>query len=285
MSLVMQLPIVRIIAGVGVSLVLVYAALLAAAVLLQEAIIFPTALARFNAHPTPPPGVERVWLPIDDGDPSRQVEAWFVAGDGRSAESPGPAVMFFHGNADLIDRAVDIADLYTRLGVSVLLPEYRGYGRSAGRPSQRRITDDMVRFRDWLDARPEVDPRRIIYHGQSLGAGVAAALGDQRPPAAFILQSPFKSIASMMRRYGVPAFLARHPFRVDRTLTRLNLPTLIIHGARDEVIPVSHGRSLHKMLPGSRYVEPDAGHNDLAIFSHECVSAVEGFLRANDLLP
>jgi len=209
--------------------------------------------------PAPPEGVECLTVPLDRGG---VVEAWFFPAPGANSSAPAPAVVFFHGNAELIDHQDPIVAGYRRLGVSVLLPEYRGYGRSAGKPSQTAILQDNLRFLDMLAKRPDVDPKRIVYHGRSLGGGPACDLAAHREPAALVLESTFASVASMARKYLVPTVLAKHPFRNDRVVGELAAPALILHGSRDRVIPVRHGRKLKRLAPDARYVEFDAGHND-----------------------
>lgn len=241
-----------------------YTALCGACWWMQDSMIFPNVEANQGAPAGPSRAdIEQVWIPLDGAANGARVEGWFIAGRGRRVGNPGPAVVFFHGNGALIDYSLDIADLYTQLGCSVLLPEYRGYGRSGGAPTQAGITRDMELFRDWLDARPEVDRSRVIYHGQSLGGGVAAALAESRPPAALILQSTFTSITAIARTIGMPGFLVRHPYPTDMTLAHLHIPMLIIHGDQDRIIPPTHGRRLHEIAAGSRYVELNGGHNDL----------------------
>src|SRR5688572_30832441 len=108
------------------------------------------------------------------------VEGWFLPAYGVAAGRPGPAVIFAHGNAEIIDPYALELEPYRRMGVSVLLPEFRGYGRSGGEPSEEGITDDFVAFHDLLAARPDVDPSRIVFHGRSLGGGVVCALAARR---------------------------------------------------------------------------------------------------------
>jgi fermentation-respiration switch protein FrsA (DUF1100 family) len=148
------------------------------------------------------------------------------------------------------------------MGVSVFLPEYRGYGHSAGKPSEAEIADDMVRFYDLLIRCADVDPSRVVFHGRSVGGGVAADLATRRVPAALILESTFASIARMAIKFGAPPFLLRHPFHTDRAVEALDAPTLIFHGTRDTVVPVSHGRLLHKLARRATYIEYNSDHND-----------------------
>ncbi len=244
----------------------------------QDMMIYPGALLPAGDRATLPDGVQQVWLRAPDGT---AVEGWFQTGRGRSAAAPGPAAMFFHGNGDLIDTRWAAQRALLEAGVSVLAVEYRGYGRVGGRPSQAAIVADAVMFHDWLAGRAEVDAAAILLRGQSLGGAVAAALAARRPPAALVLEATFTSMEAMANRYLMPGFLCRDAFRTDRVLRALNCPILIMHGRRDGTIPVSHGRALHALAPGSRYVEQDLGHNDWVTDWGEILA----FLRDSGLLP
>lgn len=225
----------------------------------QDHMVFPTDMAPEPLRQVADPGIVPLRLDLAGGG---QVEAWFVPAPGITPEQAGPLVVFCHGNAELIDYQDEIVRGYHALGCSVMMPEYRGYGRSAGTPSQKAIRDDSVRFYDQVITRPEVDTTRIVFHGRSLGGGVAADLAAQRRPAALILESTFTSVAAMAHRYGVPSFLAKHPFRTDRVILHLDAPVLIFHGTRDDIIPVKHGRRLHAIRPDAVYIEYDCAHND-----------------------
>ncbi|HRR86970.1 MAG TPA: alpha/beta hydrolase, partial [Phycisphaerae bacterium] len=110
--------------------------------------------------------------------------------------------------------------------------------------------------------REDVDPGRIAIHGRSLGGGVAAQIAARRKPAALILESTFTSVASYAQKYCVPKLLVRHPFRTDLVLPELDVPVLVFHGTRDDIVPVKHGRRLAKLARNAVYVEYDCGHND-----------------------
>jgi len=223
----------------------------------QDRLVWPAELSQ--AQSARPKNAEAVSLPIERGG---AVEAWFFPAKPDESGKPAPVVMYFHGNAELIDQQDRIIEGYAKLGLSVFLPEYRGYGRSAGKPSEKEIAADMIRFYDRLIRRPDVDPSRIVLHGRSVGGGVAADLAMRRTPAALILESTFSSLAAMALKFGAPPFLLKHPFRTDRVVEGLDVPMLIFHGTRDTVVPVSNGRRLHKLARGSTYVEYNSEHND-----------------------
>ena len=228
---------------------------------IQRALLFPT-----SQIPPPPASLAhpRGMIRVDVPQPDGVSEGWLLPGDGVGPGAPGPLVIFGHGNGELIDYAAPWVQPYRALGVSVALLEYRGYGRSGGRPSEAAIVEDLVVFVDALTARPEVDPARVVYHGRSLGGGALCGLAARRPPRALILESTFRSVAQRAwEMFRAPRFLIRDRFDNEAVLTGLDVPVLIFHGLRDALVPVDHARRLAEVAPRARLVTFDCGHNDL----------------------
>lgn len=211
-------------------------------------------------------GLEQVWIDSPEG----KVEAWFIPairatpqrGEPGESNEPAPAVIFAHGNAELIDNNATALLPYRFRGISVLLVEFRGYGRSAGSPSQEAITNDYIKAYDWLVARSDVDSKKIIFHGRSLGGGVVCSLANHRTPAAIILQSTFISAKKMAAKFGMPGFIVKDPFDNEAALQNLTCPKLIFHGKRDSVIPFSHGEHLAAIDKAATFIAYDCNHND-----------------------
>ena len=191
-----------------------------------------------------------------------EVEAWFIAGSGASITNPGPAVVYAHGNAELIDHAAGRLASYYGMGVSVLLGEFRGYGRSKGSPSEKKIVRDFTKFYDRLIARKDVDGKRIVFHGRSLGGGVVCALSRKREPAALIVDSTFTSVAAMARQHNLPGWIVPDKYDNVDALSKLKRPVLITHGRLDRIIPVSHADALHRASVNSQLITFRCGHND-----------------------
>ena len=227
--------------------------------LLQDQIAFPANLAPSPRGEVPYPGV--IELTLDVGRDA-EVLGWLVPAP-EDADRPAPVVVYFHGNAEIIDYQDEIVAGYRRLGCAVFLPEYRGYGRSGGKPSRDGIRDDCVQFYDLLARRPDVDGTRVVFHGYSLGGAVAADLAAHRKPRALILQATFTSAQALAHRFLAPGFLVRHRYQTDQVVANLDIPMLIIHGINDVVIPVRHGRKLRQLARQGTYVEYDCGHVDL----------------------
>lgn len=230
-----------------------YAAYLLLLYLKQDGLLFFPDMSGPGSQP--PEGAVLLQRETRDGT----VEAWLLP-----ADRPGraPLAVLCHGNAEGIDQQLEWAEGYRRMGFAVLLPEYRGYGRSAGHPTERVIIDDAAWFVEQALARPDLDPARVVYHGRSLGGGVVGGLAARRPPRALVLQSTFTSVAVMARGYLAPSFLVRNPFHTDRVLPGLDCPVLVFHGSRDQLIPPGHGRQLARLARRAALVEYPAGHND-----------------------
>ncbi len=263
----------RVIASV---LLLLCAAWIIAVWFVQRSIVFPRSMARAAALPAPPADAQV--LSIDT--PAGKVEAWYF----RAGAARGAVALMAHGNAELIDGNVEIARQYNRLGVHALLVEYRGYGRSAGTPSEDGIVADFAAARALVAARPEVDDARWVYHGRSLGGGVVCALARRSPPAALVLQSTFTSIDAMAPWPLLPSWLVRDHFDNLGALRALDQPVLVFHGTHDTIVPVAHGRALAAAAKHARLIEVDSDHNDFPVASPEVWAAIEGFLQDSRVL-
>ena len=186
-------------------------------------------------------------------------------------------MLLFHGNAGNIgDRVAHIALLATA-GFDVLAFDYAGYGRSSGRPSERATYEDARAAHDALG------PGRTFYLGESLGGAVALELAIERPPAGLVLQSSFTSVRHMARLHYpfVPRALVPDAYPSLERIRRLRAPLLVLHGSRDEIVPLMDGEELYDAAPGPKRMQVfDAGHNDvLARAGSAWIRAIAGWAR------
>ena len=223
------------------------------------------------------PGGRDVELHTEDGI---RLGAWFLP----AAGGPGPAVLVCNGNAGDRSMRAPLAAALNRMGLSVLLFDYRGYGGNPGRPSEDGLAADARAARAWLGGQPEVDPDRIAYFGESLGAAVALGLAVERPPAALVLRSPFTSLGDVgaVHYPWLPVrrlLMDRYP-SIDR-IGSLVAPLLVIAGESDDIVPAALSRRLYDAaLEPKRFVLiPDAGHNDPQLLDgRQMLSEIERFL-------
>jgi len=260
---------------------LLYAAYCGLLFLVQRQIMFPRyQIPQPLAAGQTVAGLEKLWLDTNGG----KVEAWFLAPVDHPQKTPAPAVIFGHGNGELIDFWPAELREFTRLGIAVMLVEYPGYGRSAGKPSEKTITRTFVAAYDLLVSREDVDPSRIIFLGRSLGGGAVCALARHRPSATLILMSTFSSAKSFAKNFLVPPVLVRDPFDNLGVVKNYLQPVLVIHGKLDTIIPFSHGKALHKAAKQGTLIAYDAGHNDCPPDWEVFWKDVEGFLRKQGII-
>lgn len=242
--------------GWTVLLYVLYCAVLFA---VQRQMIFPRGLVAHDQNgPRDDFHIEVIKLEAGGGI----VESWYLPPVSAAGSTRSPALIFAHGNAELIDFCVVEMQPFAALGIGVLLVEYPGYGRSSGSPSQETITATFKAAYDVLTARDDVDASKIIFYGRSLGGGAVCALAAERLPAAMILTSTFVGIRAMAVKYLVPGFLIRDPFDNLEVVRHFHGPLLIVHGRHDEIIPFHHGKKLHNAAKQSTLVAYDCGHND-----------------------
>lgn len=172
-------------------------------------------------------------------------------------------LLFFHGNAGNASHRLGDAETLRSLGVSVLLVDYRGFGLSEGRASEKGVYLDAEAARAFLSQQHGTPPSRIVLYGRSIGSTVAVDLASKHRFKGVILVSPFASGRDMAPAFFRP-FIGR-PFDSIGKIERVTAPLLILHGDRDSLIPIEMGRRLYARARGDkRFVAlKGADHNDI----------------------
>lgn len=224
------------------------------------------------------PGMERVTFPTEDG---LSLAAWFVPAE---EVDMGWTIVVFHGNAGNRADRTALAEALAGRGIAVLLVDYRGYGGNPGSPSESGLAADARAAVGYVGSRSDVDPSRVAYFGESLGAAVAVSLAEQLPPAALLLRSPFTSLADAASTHYplLPmSLLLWDEYPNLETIASINVPTLIVAGSADSIVPVEQSRALFAAAPGPKrlVVIDGADHNDLALTAgEELVDAIVALL-------
>ena len=203
-------------------------------------------------------------------------------------EGPGERVLiWYHGNAGNIgDRLHNARWFVDRLGVDVVLVDYRGYGSSRGTPDEEGIYLDGLAIYDAVAAR-SVRAEDIVLFGRSLGGAVAIETALRRPAGFLALESVFRSVRALAREHYwfVPTAVIRTRMDNESKIGRVEVPTLVLHGDRDNIVPLAHGRRLFELAarPTRLHVIEGAGHNDTYLVGGEpYAQAWEAFLRRDD---
>jgi hypothetical protein len=221
------------------------------------------------------PEAEEHVLTTSDGE---KVIAWHVP-----AKPGHPVVIYFPGNGDFLAGLVGRFRGITSDGTGLVALSYRAYAGSSGQPSERGVLQDAAAVYAFTSARYSAD--RIVVWGFSLGSGVAVALAAEQPVGKFILEAPYTSIADVAAASFtiVPVrWLLRDQFRSDQRIARVSAPLLILHGARDQTIPIAFGERLFALAhePKQFVRFPEGGHDNLGSFG--AIETARQFINASN---
>jgi hypothetical protein len=182
---------------------------------------------------------EDVYFQTADG---LTLHGWFVPRD-----STERVLLFFHGNAGNVSHRLESLHLFYRLGWSVFLIDYRGYGQSQGSPSEQGTYQDALSAWRYLTEERRLPASQVVIFGRSLGGSIAVWLAAQTSPAALIAESAFTSLpelAATLYPWFPARFLARYEYDTRRWIQKVRCPVLIIHSREDELVPFAHAQEL-----------------------------------------
>lgn len=258
----------RMLSSLLIGALAVYLGLAAYLYLFQAGYVYFPELPSRRVETTPASSglaFETLKIATEDGE---TLEGWYVP-----ASNPRATLLYFHGNGGNIGHRVELVEMFHRLGLNVLIFDYRGYGNSSGKPSETGTAlDAEAAWRHLVEAR-RVPAGEIVLYGESLGGAVAARLAQSRAPRALVLYAAFTSIPDMARHYYpyLPTtLLARYRYDTRAALAALRCPLLILHSRDDEIVPYRHGEELLAAAPEpKKLVELRGGHNDAPFVSRK----------------
>ena len=211
------------------------------------------------------------------------IHGWFIPGTSKYT------LLWFHGNGGNIGhRMEEILIMHHSLGINIFIFDYRGYGRSEGKPSEQGVYQDATAAIKYIQNRPEVDSDRIIYFGRSLGAAIAIHSASALPPAGMILVAPFTSlsdIASLKFPHLPLKWLTRNRYNTISKIQKVHTSLLIMHGDLDDVVPLTHSSRIFDTAnqPKRLRVLVGAGHNDThSINSYNYWNILKDFINTID---
>lgn len=273
----------KTLATVLLMLALPYAALVAFLWLRQESMLFLPGIPSREIAATPADvglRYEALRLSTADGE---ALDAWFVP-----ARDERAVLLFCHGNAGNISHRLDSLRIFHDLGLSVLIFDYRGFGRSTGRPTEQGTQEDARAAWRYLVEERGIPEARIVLFGRSLGGAVATWLAERTRPRALIVESTFRSVPDLAAEiyWFLPVRrLARLQYPVETLLPSVEAPVLIVHSRDDEIIPFAHGEALHAAArPPKQLLELEGDHNTGFLQSRSrYAEGLDAFLRSAGL--
>jgi pimeloyl-ACP methyl ester carboxylesterase len=242
----------------------------------ERLLFFPQLLAGDPVKANPGAAVEEVSLVTADGV---RLHGWLVKAGAANAgaagvnDRPAPILVYFGGNAEEVSWLASTADKYA--GWSLLLINYRGYGRSEGKPGEAELFADALQIHDYAAARAEGG--RVAVMGRSLGSGVAVYLASRRPVPGVILVSPYDSVESVAKQvypYLPISLMLKHRFDSIARAPGIKVPLLCLVGSGDRVIPLPHSRRLFEAWGGARQ------WREIAFADHDSIAGEPDYWQA-----
>jgi len=247
---------------------------------LQKATVF---YPERNLYATPQQmglAYEDIYFKTEDG---LTLHGWFYKSPQAKA-----TLLYFHGNAGNIADRIEKVMLFLELGINVFIIDYRGYGLSDGEPSERGIYKDGVASFDYLITRKDIDPKKIVAYGASLGGVVAIDLATKRSLGGLIVDSSFTSAKEMAKIIYpfIPSLFVYLKMDNASKITNVSAPKLFFHSRTDEVVPFSLGKKLYEMAPSPKeFLEVQGTHNDGHMVSRPIYKeGTKSFLKKYNLL-
>jgi len=265
-----------VLVGVGV-----YAALSIYIYFMQSGMIFYPNMPGRNLTSTP----ENIGLIYQDvefvTEDNVKLHGWFIPN--KNAKG---TVLFFHGNAGNISHRLDSIAIFNRLELNVFIIDYRGYGQSEGKITEKGIYRDAEASWNYLSRIQGISEKQIIIFGRSLGASIASRLASKHTPAALIIESGFTSVPSMAQRFYpfLPVrWLSRYKFDTKQYVQNISCPVLVAHSKNDEIIPYGEGREIFEAAPEPKqFLDMQGGHNDgFTVSGASYIKGLESFINDN----
>lgn len=266
-------------------LLLLYAVLVLVACSFQDRLLYQPGVGREHVATPDSRGMDwkSVALKTDD---DLTLDAWWIP-----AEKPRGVLLFFHGNAGNISHRLDSIEQFHGMGLSVLIVDYRGYGRSEGSPSEAGTARDARAAWRWLREARNIEAERIVLFGRSLGAAVAAELAHglvasspEATPAALILESPFTSVPALAQQlypFLPVRWLSRFDYSTADYVSQVNVPVLVIHSRDDDIIPFSEGKAVFEAAREPKHMLEIGGSHNTGFLDSErdYLKGIETFLK------
>jgi len=207
-----------------------------------------------------------------------RINAWHIPAESQAAKT----VLFFHGNAGNISHRLETIKIFHLLGFNILIIDYRGFGKSTGKPSETGTYLDADRAWQYLIEEKGLSNKEIIIFGRSLGGGIATELAKKVQPTMLILESTFTSmpeVSAVHYPFMPTNLIVKHRYETINKLKDIHCPILFAHSKNDEVIPYEHSqRNFAAAHAPKQFIELQGGHGSGFLLSKE--TYIEGLKRA-----
>ena len=219
--------------------------------------------------------IEKVYIPSD-----QKLVAWYFKKNPKYK-----TLLFFQGNAGKIDNRVYKLNEFSKLNINYLIFAYRGFSGNEGKPSEKGLYKDARAAKYWLNLN-NVQDNEIILYGESLGGAIAVDLAKEFDFSGIILESPFTSMIDMAKKYYpyLPAkLILKDKYETIRKLDKINSPILIMHGAKDTIVPFKMGLKIYETANSPKYKYFNDHDDHMMDYNEDLVQSIRNFIKIIDI--
>ena len=219
--------------------------------------------------------IEKVYIPSD-----QKLVAWHFKKNPKYK-----TLLFFHGNAGKIDNRIYKLNELSKLNLNYLIFAYRGFSGNDGKPSEKGLYKDARAVKYWLNLN-NIKDSEIILYGESLGTAIAVDLAKEFNFSGIILESPFTSMVELAKKYYpyLPVKLVlKDKYETIRKLDQINSPILILHGAKDNIVPFEMGLKIYEVVNSPKYKYFNDNDDHMMDYNEELVQSIRNFIKTIDI--
>ena len=216
---------------------------------------------------------EEVFIEVEKG---LKLKSWLIENDFKNKKT----LVFFHGNAGNLSNRTYKLNQMSKLDLNILILAWRSFSGNEGEPSEQNLYNDAKKTIDWLNSRG-VKNKNIILYGESLGTGIAVELGQTNQFGGIILESPFTSMTNAAKNIypWLPVkYLLKDKYDSEKKIKNLQIPILIMHGKKDNIVPFKMGKKLYDLANNPKFFYFTENDDHMMTFDEKLVNTIKNFL-------
>ena len=214
-----------------------------------------------------------------DVEKNLKLKAWLIENDFKNKKT----LVFFHGNAGNLSNRTYKLNQLSKLDLNIIILAWRSFSGNEGEPSEQNLYNDAKKTIDWLNSRG-VKNKNIILYGESLGTGIAVELGQTNQFGGIILESPFTSMTNAAKNIypWLPVkYLLKDKYDSEKKIKNLQIPILIMHGKKDNIVPFKMGKKLYDLANNPKFFYLTENDDHMMTFDEKLVNTIKNFLIFN----
>ena len=214
-----------------------------------------------------------------DVEKNLKLKAWLIENDFKNKKT----LVFFHGNAGNLSNRTYKLNQLSKLDLNIIILAWRSFSGNEGEPSEQNLYNDAKKTIDWLNTKG-VKNKNIILYGESLGTGIAVELGQTNQFGGIILESPFTSMINAAKNIypWLPVkYLLKDKYDSEKKIKNLQIPILIMHGKKDNIVPFKMGKKLYDLANNPKFFYFTENDDHMMTFDEQLVGTIKNFLIFN----